>query len=67
MKYTLNGEPRTAAGSVTVADVLEEHTGDAAPKGVAVAVNGEVVPASDWSRVIAEGDGLDILIAVQGG
>ena len=37
------------------------------PKGVAVAVNGDVIPASDWSYEVTDGDEMDILIAVQGG
>ena len=47
--------------------VVEAETGDAAPKGVAVAVNGDVVPASNWSYEVTNGDVLDILTAVQGG
>lgn len=67
MDYTLNGEPRNSDGPITVGTIVEAETGDAAPKGVAVAVNGDVVPASNWSYEVANGDELDILIAVQGG
>lgn len=67
MEYTVNGEPRSSDEHITVAAVVEAETGAAVPKGVAVAVNGDVVPASNWSYEVANGDELDILIAVQGG
>ena len=35
--------------------------------GVAVAVDGDVVPRSDWDRELVEGQNIDILTAVQGG
>ena len=38
------------------------------PTGSAVALNGEVVPRSDWARVeLAPGDMVEVLTAVQGG
>jgi len=38
------------------------------PKGVAVAVNGEVVRRVDWIRHrLADGDVVDVLTAAQGG
>ena len=67
MDYTLNGEPRSSDEHITVAAVVEAETGDASPKGVAVAINGDVIPASNWSHEVTDGDQLDILIAVQGG
>jgi len=60
MRVTVNGKPRTLDGSPTVADLLT--------RGVAVAVNGEVVPRSTWERAtLADGDRIEILTAVQGG
>ena len=67
MEYTLNGKRRSSEGHITVAAVVKAETGDASPKGVAVAVNGDVIPASDWSYEVTDGDVMDILIAVQGG
>ena len=67
MEYTLNGKRRNSEGHITVAAVVKAETGDASPKGVAVAVNGDVVPASNWSYEVSNGDVLDILTAVQGG
>ncbi|MFD0560538.1 sulfur carrier protein ThiS [Stackebrandtia endophytica] len=36
-------------------------------RGIAVAVNGEVVPGSRWHRRLSDGDQIEILTAVQGG
>ncbi len=72
MNYTVNDEPRSAENAPSVAEVVAAETGretSAAEgaKGVAVAVNRAVVPASDWGRTLDDGDAVDILIAVQGG
>ncbi|MDK4275135.1 sulfur carrier protein ThiS [Corynebacterium accolens] len=67
MDYTLNGEPRHSDGPITVGAIVEAETGEASPKGAAVAINGDVIPASNWSHEVTDGDQLDILIAVQGG
>ncbi len=64
MKYTVNGEPRQS-GPVTVTELVTEVVGST--DGVAVAVNGDVVPRSTWERAINDGDVVDILTAVQGG
>lgn len=61
---TLNGQTTEFGGSV--ADLVASRHGSAS--GIAVAVNGEVLPRSDWPvRVLAEGDRLEIVTAVQGG
>lgn len=72
MNYTVNDEPRSADTAPTVAEVVAAETDREVSdvegaKGVAVAVNRSVVPASDWGRALSEGDAVDILIAVQGG
>ena len=37
-------------------------------RGVAVAVEGEVVPRAEWEeRVLAEGEAIEVVHAVQGG
>jgi sulfur carrier protein len=42
-----------------------DHT---AGRGIAVAVNGEVVPRSDWpGTTLADGDRVEVLSATQGG
>jgi sulfur carrier protein len=62
----LNGEPTDVAGAVTVADLVERMV--ESPKGVAVAVNGDIVPRSAWGDTgVAGGDRVEILSAAQGG
>lgn len=63
MRLTLNGEPRELDAPAVVADVLPAET-----RGLAVAVNGAVVPRAEHaSTVLAEGDTVEIVTAVQGG
>jgi sulfur carrier protein len=62
----VNGEDRTLDGSATVAALVDEI--GCGTKGVAVAVNDEVVPRSTWSaRALVEGDRVEVLKAAQGG
>ena len=66
MSIVLNGSPH--AGATTVADLLEVHLGTREPLGVAVAVDGEVVPRGQWSRrALHEGAVVEVVTAVQGG
>ncbi len=46
MTITVNGEPREIAPGTALADLVAELT--QSPKGVAAAVNGEVVPRRAW-------------------
>lgn len=63
MRLTLNGEPRELDAQAVVADVLPAET-----RGLAVAVNGAVIPRAEHaSTVLAEGDTVEIVTAVQGG
>lgn len=66
MKVRLNGSDRTLGEDATVADVVATLT--TAPTGVAVAVNGEVVPRGSWSgSKLRDGDRVEVLTAAQGG
>jgi sulfur carrier protein len=63
---TVNGEPRDLPPGVTLADVVSQLT--ASPKGVAAALNGEVVPRRAWAATaLAERDQVEVVTAVQGG
>lgn len=66
MQLVFNGEKvETEAGSVD--KLLRERLGEV-PAGTAVAVNGDVVPRSEWeSTHLSYGAEVDILTAVQGG
>jgi len=62
---TVNGEPREVTG--TVDDVLDA-LGIEVRRGMAVAVDAEVVPKSAWSTTqVADGARIEIVTAVQGG
>lgn len=66
MNYTVNGEQETAAQAPSVAAIVDKRF--STRDGIAVAVGGAVVARSAWeSRVLADGDSVDILTAVQGG
>jgi sulfur carrier protein len=62
----VNGERRELDDGTSVADVVRTLTD--AERGVAVAVDGEVVPRSAWGAVsLVEGQQIEVLRAVQGG
>jgi sulfur carrier protein len=67
MRLTVNGRDVVEGGdSLSVAALVARLT--EAPRGVAVAVNGAVVPRSTWqTAVLADGDRVEVLTAAQGG
>ena len=63
---TVNGEPDGTAVGATVDALVARRC--ASPRGVAVAVDGEVVPRSAWgATVIAPGAAVEIVTAAAGG
>lgn len=66
MNVRVNGESRALDDGATVAQVVRELTRE--QRGVAVALNGEVVPRSEWEATcLADGQEVEVLRAVQGG
>ena len=66
MIVTVNGEDRTLTDGATVRALVPEM--DLPDDGVAIAVNGTVVPCSSWDQSpLDAGAEVDILTAVQGG
>ncbi len=66
MQVWINGEQRELADGARVRDALAAL--GAPENGVAVAVDGEVVPRAEWpSVVLADGARVEVLTAVQGG
>ncbi len=64
----LNGETANLQPGETIAGVLGGLGLTAQARGVAVAVNGEVVPRSDWETfALAAGARVEVLTAMQGG
>ena len=67
MKVTVNGNTREAPIGSTVDDVVHELA-PRSDRGIAVAVNSEVVPRHRWPATpLNDGDTIEILTAVQGG
>ena len=67
MKLKLNGEDHRLPAGASIPDVLG-ILGFEAVRGVAVAVDGEVVPRSRWDGFdFADGMKVEVLRAVQGG
>lgn len=67
MDVSVNGTPQTLSGQVTVADLLVRLALHG-PGGIAVAVNNAVVPRGRHeSTLLAPGDRIEIVTAVQGG
>jgi sulfur carrier protein len=64
----INGEPSDAvAPGATIAQLLDGLDVDG-ERGVAVAVDAEVIPRGEWATfAVADGARVEVLIAVQGG
>jgi sulfur carrier protein len=74
MRVIVNGDCRELSSQATVLSVVQEladegaRSPEDAGRGVAVAVDGEVVPRDDWSStVLADGARVEVLAAIQGG
>jgi sulfur carrier protein len=68
MEITLNGRPRELPDGATVAELVAAIGGRPDGRGVAVAIETEVVPRSAWEATrLASGERVEILVAVQGG
>ncbi|MEO3781243.1 sulfur carrier protein ThiS [Micromonospora sp. B11E3] len=66
MQLIVNGTGRDLPGGTTLAEVVRAVTDQ--ERGLAVAVNGEVVPRGGWSvTVLRDGDRVEVLSAAQGG
>ena len=68
MKVMLNGEAAELIDGATVKTALESLDLPGAGRGVAVAVDAEVVPRGQWADTeLHEGARVEILRAIQGG
>jgi len=65
---TVNGRRRELPDEATVEQAVSDAGAPAAGRGVAVAVDGQVVPRAQWERTrLREGQQVEVLRAVQGG
>jgi sulfur carrier protein len=68
VNVTINGERREVATSATVASVIESMDVTPGARGVAVALDGEVVTRSHWCDTeLAEGARIEVVAAIGGG
>jgi sulfur carrier protein len=64
----VNGEPTQGHDGATVAELLAVLGVERAARGVAVAVDGEVIPRREWpDRTVPGGARVEALTAMQGG
>ncbi|HTP23860.1 MAG TPA: sulfur carrier protein ThiS [Solirubrobacteraceae bacterium] len=68
VNVTVNGDRRELPAGATVASVVAALPNAPEGRGVAVAVEGEVVPRAQWPSVeLREGARVEVVVAVQGG
>jgi sulfur carrier protein len=68
MIVRVNGQPREIAAGATVAALVESLEVETPRRGIAVAVDAEVVPRGEWpARELEDGARVEVLTAVQGG
>ena len=68
MNLLLNGERRELPDGATLADAVAASGAPPDRRGVAVALDGEVVPRGEWERTgLHEDAAVEVLQAVQGG
>ena len=66
MTLTVNGDPREVPPGATLADLVTQLV--RSERGVAAAVDGEVVPRRAWPDTpLADGAVVEVVTAVQGG
>jgi sulfur carrier protein len=64
----INGEHRDLPADATIAVAVREAGAPDDGRGVAVALDGEVVPRGQWDRTpVRDGQQVEVLHAVQGG
>lgn len=67
-RVLVNGEPRELPAGATVEDAVRAAGALDGGRGVAVALDGEVVPRGEWATTqVRDGQQLEVVHAVQGG
>jgi thiazole synthase len=68
MRIELNGQAQELPETATLAAAVRASGAGEGGRGVAVALDGEVVPRSEWDRTpLREGQAVEVLAAIQGG
>ena len=65
---TVNGTEAQLPAGARIADVLDELGVEPGRRGVAIAIDGEVVPRTEWDTTsLAEDARVEVVQAIQGG
>ncbi len=68
MNIQINGKDREIRNNLNINELLQELGFNPEQPGIAVAVNREVIPKTDWDKTkIHEDNEVEIIRAVQGG
>jgi thiazole synthase len=68
MRIELNGQAHELPDASTLAAAVRASGAGEGARGLAVALDGEVVPRSEWERTpLREGQAVEVLAAIQGG
>ena len=66
MIVRVNGQDRTLPAGATVATLVDQLSSPS--RGVAVAIDGQVVPRGEWAATaLSEGTRIEVVAAIQGG
>ena len=64
----INGKPLELAAGTTLAAAVQALPGVPDGRGVAVALDGEVIPRHEWETTeLSDGARIELVVAVQGG
>ena len=67
LEIRVNGR-RVPVAAATIAELLAEQAVEMGQRGIAVALNGSVLPRSAWGKTaLSPGDSVEIVRAMQGG
>jgi sulfur carrier protein len=68
MQINLNGDQIEIKESSNLDDVLRSYLGLSEPRAVAVAINKEIIPKSEWgATTLRANDKIEVLTVSQGG
>jgi sulfur carrier protein len=68
IEVSLNGRDTQLPDRATIADAIVAAGGEPDGRGIAVALDGEVVPRADFeSRALSAGQRVEVVAAIQGG
>jgi thiazole synthase len=68
MNVNINGRPRELPDGASLEAAVRESGAGEGARGIAVAVDGEVVPRGEWEGTpLREGQSVEVLAAIQGG